>query len=255
MQFLKFSLLQNIPGLQNSITTRDGGVSQGEYSSLNLAYHVGDDVQAVNTNRRLLANELGYDARQLVAAQQVHGAHAEVVTQEYSGCGALDWDSAIPDCDALIVAEPNIPVLIQVADCAPILLVEPEQKVLAVVHAGWRGAVAGICSKTLSKMQSALGCDPQKVLCGIGPSLCAQCFEVGEEVAAQSPESAVVGGYEKPHLDLRAIIRSDLESAGVLSENIEVMNDCPRCNVQTFFSHRRQKGKAGRFGLVAWWQE
>lgn len=173
--------------------------------------------------------------------------------REYSGRGALDFDSAIPDCDALIVAEPKIPVMILVADCAPVLLVDPVRRVLAVVHAGWRGAVAGVTSRTLGEMQKVFGTKTEEVLAAVGPCLCADCFEVGEEVAAQAARTCVIGGYEKPHLDLRALVQHDLKSAGVLAVNVEVLERCPRCENEAFFSHRAQGGKAGRFGLVAWW--
>jgi YfiH family protein len=254
---LSFSFLQDVPSLNHAVTTRDGGVSRAEYSSLNLAFHVGGDEKCVRRNRTLLAEALGYEARTLVAAQQVHGAQAHVVSTQDAGRGALDWDSALPETDALIVAEPRVPVLILVADCAPILLVDPTRRVLAAVHAGWRGAVAGIASQTLQTMTRAFGTNAKDVLAGIGPCLCMNCLEVGEEVAAQvaSTHAARRAEWEKPHLDLRAMIREDLAASGVLASRIEVMDRCPRCENQTFFSHRGQSGKAGRFGLVAWWEE
>jgi YfiH family protein len=264
MKFFRFSSLQSVPNLRHSITTRvletdcaiEGGVSSGEYSSLNLAFHVGDDENLVRENRWRLSGALGYDASTLVVAQQVHGANSQVVTSEYSGRGALDWDSAIPDCDALIVAESKIPLLIQVADCAPVLMVDPARRVLAVVHAGWRGAMAGAASQTIGKMSSEFGTNANEVLCGIGPCLCADCFEIGEEVAAQAPDACVLrdAKWKKPHLDLRALVQEDLRASGVLSSHVEVMDSCTRCESETFFSHRAQGGKAGRFGLVAWWE-
>lgn len=152
-----------------------------------------------------------------------------------------------------------MPILIQVADCAPILLVDPVNHVLAVVHAGWRSAVARIASKTLVKMQSECGTKAQNVEVGIGPCLCEDCFEIGEEVveAAQiiAPEAVIHrSDWQKPHLDLRLLIQRDLESMDVPPENIEFMPFCPCCNHDMFFSHRGQNGKAGRFGLVAWWE-
>lgn len=255
MKFLQFgAAFQSIPGLNHFITTREGGVSSGAYSGLNLAFHVADEQGDVQQNRRLLAEALGYNAGGLIAAQQVHGTNAAIITAQQRGRGAFDWDSALPDCDALIVGETGVPVLIQVADCAPILLVDPRRRVLAVVHAGWRGAVGRIASQTLRKMQQEFGAVADDVLCGIGPCLCPACFEVGEEVATQAPASCVVEGYEKPHLDLAAVIRHDLMENGVPQGQIEIMSSCPQCENQTLFSHRGQKGKAGRFGLVAWWE-
>ena len=254
MQTLYFSSLHDIPGLSHAITTRGRGVSRDEYASLNLAFHVGDEVEHVVENRRRLANRRGYDVEALVCSQQVHSVDSHVVTAEDAGRGALDWHSAIPLTDALITAEKRIPLLILVADCAPILIVDARHGVLAVVHAGWRGAVGEIASQTLARMSAQFGTVAGEVQVGIGPCLCGSCLEIGEEVAALMPESTLIGGYAKPHLDLRGLIQMDLQAAGVLPERIETMNRCPQCENELLFSHRGQKGEAGRFGLVAWWE-
>lgn len=254
MKFLSFDSLRKIPHLRHAITTREGGVSQREYSALNLASHVGDDADDVRENRRRLAGELNFDHLNLVSAQQVHGANAMIVTQKYSRRGALDWDSAISETDALIVNEKQIPLLILVADCAPILIADSKREILAVVHAGWRGAAEKIASQTIAKMQDECGAQVEDLQVGIGPCLCAKCFEIGEEVAAKVPSKFLIEGFEKPHLDLRALIQGDLLAKGVLPSRIETMNHCPKCENEMFFSHRGQNGKAGRFGLVAWWQ-
>lgn len=254
MNTFHFRLMQNISGLRHAVTTRDGGVSSGEYSQLNLGFHVGDDENCVRQNRALLADALRYTGSTPVAAQQTHGTNSHIVLRQDSGRGAMDLKSAIPDCDALIVSEKNIPVLIQVADCAPILIVDQTRKILAAVHAGWRGAVGKIASQTIEKMQSEFGTRVEDLQISIGPCLCADCLEVGEEVAQQAPESCVLRGREKSHLDLRGIIANDCAALGVLPKQIEAMPNCPRCENETFFSHRAQNGIAGRFGLVAWWE-
>lgn len=254
MNLLHFRSMQNIPGLRHAISTRDGGVSSGEYSQLNLGFHVGDDENCVRQNRVLLSDALGYNRSTPIAAQQTHGTNSHIVLRADCGRGAMDLESAIPDCDALIVSEKNIPVLIQVADCAPILIVDSTKKVLAVVHAGWRGAVGKVTSQTIAKMQDEFGTRAEDLHVGIGPCLCAGCLEVGEEVAQLAPENCVIRGREKPHLDLRGIIADDCDTLGVLPKQIEAMPNCPRCENETFFSHRAQGGTAGRFGLVAWWE-
>jgi hypothetical protein len=251
-----FHSLAHIDGLQHAITTRAGGVSHGPYESLNLGYHVGDDAADVTTNRRCVAHALGYDAEQLIAAQQVHGAQCRIVDKNERGLGALSWGTALPNCDAIIVQAAQVPVLIQVADCAPILLVDSAHHVLAVVHAGWRGAVARIVSNTIATMKNTFGVAPHTLFAGIGPCLCANCFEIGPEVAdevATIAPHAVQHREPKPHLDLRALLCEDLQSSGVPHSQIEVLPQCPRCDNETFFSHRGQQGNAGRFGLVAYW--
>lgn len=252
---LQFQYLREIPGLRHAVTTRDGGVSSGEYASLNLAFHVGDETETVRENRRISACKIGFNLENLVAAQQVHGDAIQIVHAQDVGRGALDMESAIPNTDALITDTKNLPLLILVADCAPILLVDPKNQVLAVVHAGWRGALAGIASKTVLRMQSEFGSAPEEILAGIGPCLCLENLEIGPEVAAQVAQAdakSVVPGWEKPHLDLRGLISRDLESVGVRAQNVEAMPFCSKDDAR-FFSHRGQSGIAGRFGIVAWW--
>lgn len=258
MEPTRFASLQNIPGLRHAITTRHGGVSAAPFDSLNLGLHVGDDDAQVLANRGRVAQALGYEERDAVWAQQVHGANASVVTPRERGRGASFYADAICDSDALICASSGVPCWILVADCAPILLVHPARQVLAVVHAGWRGALSRITSRTLARMGEEFGVEAAEVRGGIGPCLCVECLEVGEEVALE-PECAgastciVRAGFEKPHLDLRRVLLDDLKAAGVREENVEVSGECPRCLSHKYFSHRGENGKSGRFGLVAWW--
>ncbi len=253
MRPLQFPTFAAIPGLRHALTTRDGGFSSGPFASLNLAFHVGDAADPVRRNRRALAEKLGYDAEKLVAAQQVHGAACAVIGLDDAGRGALDWDSALPATDALITRESGVPLLILVADCAPILLVEPRARVLALVHAGWRGARAGIAANAVRQINE-LGADASQIRAGIGPCLCPENLEVGAEVAALFDDrSALEKHGEKYRLDLRALIQGDLAEAGVAVANIETRAQCPKREGESFFSHRGQNGVAGRFGIVAWW--
>jgi len=252
-----FQTFATIPGLRHAITTRtDPGVSQGPYAAANLAYHVGDDRDHVTRNRELLARSLGYHPARLTAAQQVHGTNMKIVTKETAGRGALSGADAIPACDALLTREPDLPLLIMVADCAPILMVDPETRALAVVHAGWRGALGGIAGAAVRRMQSEWDTRPENVRVGIGPCLCLECLEVGPEVAAQLNEAdrdCARPGARNPHLDLRRVLGRDLERAGVRRENVEVLEECPRCDGEIWFSHRGHGGATGRFGVVGWW--
>ena len=259
MEFEYFTSLRDIPGLRHAITTRHGGVSGVPFDSLNLGLHVGDDALQVLVNRRLVAEALGFDEADAVWAQQVHGADSRSVSPADRGRGSRDYSDAIRDSDALICANSNTPCWILVADCAPVLLVHPGVQVLATVHAGWRGALGRIGSRTLAKMAAEFGGEASEVLAGIGPCLCVKCLEVGEEVAlaaenAGASSGVVRAGFEKPHLDLRRILLDDLKSAGVREANVEVSGECPRCASDKYFSHRGEDGRAGRFGLVAWWE-
>ncbi len=257
IEFLQFPILSQINGLQHAITTRSGGSSTRPYESLNLGYHVGDDANRVRENRQFVARELGFNVENFVAAQQTHSANIAVVTPANRGCGALDWESAIPETDALVTNETNVALMILVADCAPLLFVDETHHALAVVHAGWRGATQRIASKTVTEMAERFGTKGDDLRVGIGPTLCPQCFEIGNEVADIArniaPRSIIKNGA-KPHLDLRRLLRDDLCSVRVLDSQIEVMERCPRCATGTFFSHRGENGKTGRFALVACWR-
>ena len=255
--FFRFSFLSQIDGLQHAITTRHNGSSTGFCDSLNLGFHVGDNANNVRENRQIVAQELGFDIAHLTCAQQTHGANCEIVTTENRGRGALDWESAIPETDALITSESETPLMILVADCAPLLFVDETNRVLAVVHAGWRGATSRIASKTVLKMAEVFGTKAEDLRVGVGPTLCVNCFQVGNEVAqiaSAIASQSLKNQGEKWYLDMRELLREDLRQVRVLDSQIETMPNCPRCETQTFFSHRGENGKTGRFALVAQWK-
>ena len=259
MEFTRFGSLSRVPNLRHAITTRHGGVSGAPFESLNLGLHVGDDASQVLVNRRIVAEKLGFDWADAVWAQQVHGADACSVSPDDRGRGASDYRDTLGSVDALICGYSDTPCWILVADCAPVLLVHPGVQVLATVHAGWRGALGRIGSRTLAKMAAEFGGEASEVLAGIGPCLCVECLEVGEEVGREAEDAGastciVRAGFEKPHLDLRRVLLDDLKAAGVREDSIEVSGECPRCASGKYFSHRGEGGKTGRFGLVAWWE-
>ena len=168
-------------GADAVVTARSGGVSSGPYATLNLSLSVGDDQECVRQNRRRLAAALGASLEDFVFARQVHGAGVRVVGAADRGSGALCLDDAIADADALVTATPGVVLAILTADCVPIVLHDPVARVLACVHAGWRGTVAGVSAATLAAMQ-ALGSRPSDVIAGIGPAIAAARYQVGADV-------------------------------------------------------------------------
>jgi hypothetical protein len=164
------------------VTTRHGGVSAGRYATLNLSFAVGDEAANVRENRRRAAAALGAAPADFVFAAQVHGRHAEVVSAADRGRGTLAAGDAVGPADALVTAAPGTVLAILVADCVPIVLYDPAAHVLACVHAGWRGTVARAAEAALAAMCS-LGTRPRDVIAGIGPSVAAGSYQVGEEVA------------------------------------------------------------------------
>ncbi len=167
----------------------------------------------------------------MVSLQQIHSSEV-LVAGDQPGCAG--------EGDALITRQPGITVSVRTADCYPILLVDPEAREVAVVHAGWRGTAGGIVRKTLDRMSREFGTAPHRMFAAIGPGIGECCYEVGAEVAAQFGRS----GAGK--LNLAEENRRQLVSAGVAASQIEILGHCTRCDAATFHSYRRDKDAAGR---------
>jgi YfiH family protein len=198
------------------------------------AFSHGDDV-SVKENYFLLFDTLGWDGNHLAIARQVHGTRVMTVGEP----------GVYPDCDGLVTNITGLTIGIQVADCAAIVLFEPEARIAAALHAGWRGAVSGIVFDGLNSMMN-LGGDASKVLAYISPCISLQNFEVGAEVAKLFPdEFCDYTSFDKPHVDLSGFVASQLKSKGVLEKNIESSNHCTFAEDQ-FYSYRRERESAGR---------
>jgi YfiH family protein len=170
-------------GVDAFVTTRHGGVSAGPYATLNLGLHVGDTQADVLVNRRRVAAALGADLGDFVFCNQVHGRRVAVVSAADRGRGAIRLDDAVPVTDALVTADPGTVLAILIADCVPIILADPQAGVLACVHAGWRGTVAGVTGAALHAMRG-LGARPERIRAAIGPAVAADRYQVGPEVMA-----------------------------------------------------------------------
>jgi YfiH family protein len=242
------------------VTTRHGGVSAGGYATLNLSFAVGDEAANVRENRRRAAAALGAVPADFVFAAQVHGSRAEVVSAADRGRGTLTAGDAVGPADALVTATPGTVLAILVADCVPIVLYDPSAHVLGCVHAGWRGTVARTAQAALTAMCS-LGARPQDVVAGIGPSVEAGSYQVGEEVAGAARDAfgqqaqallrpAAAGGPGQWLFDLPAANRHVLRTAGVPDGQIHVAATPTGPGPGLFFSHRAER-PCGRFALAA----
>jgi YfiH family protein len=227
------------PGCRFVLTDRHGGVSPPPFDSLNLGGHVGDDPQAVRTNRSRLAGHLGVPADHLMFMEQVHGDDVVEVTGP--------WTGEPPSCDALVTTRRDLALAVLVADCVPVLLAAPREGVLGVAHAGRAGMVAGIAERLVEAMRD-LGA---RTLIGlVGPSVCARCYPVGdqlrEEVAAVRPVARSVAWHGEASLDVAAGV---LEQLAPHCWDVEQV---PGCTVERpdLFSYRRD-GQTGRFAGVA----
>ncbi|MPY94880.1 MAG: peptidoglycan editing factor PgeF [Acidimicrobiia bacterium] len=251
---LTWALLADQP-VDALVTTRHGGVSAGPYARLNLGLHVGDDPAAVRENRRRAAAALGLRLEDLVFCNQAHGRAVAVVGAEHGGRGTTDDADAIDGVDALVTTTRGLGLVAMVADCAPIVLVDPGAGVLACVHAGWRGTVARVAEAAVETMGS-LGATPGSILAAIGPAVAPERYQVGHEVAAAAraglgPASERVVRPDGPGrwlFDLRSANRVVLEEAGVKTANI-VTADVPSDD-EHFYSDRARR-PCGRFAVLA----
>jgi hypothetical protein len=224
-------------------------VSEGPYESLNLSFSVGDDPAAVLANRRRLAAALDADLADFVFARQVHGAGVAVAGEQDRGRGAATPDGAIPDCDALVTTTPGLSLAILTADCAPIVLHDPDAGVLACVHSGWRGTAARVAAAAVAVM-TKLGADPARTKAGIGPVIDPARYQVGEDVYTAFSGRFTKLDHAGPGrwlFDLRAANRQVLLDAGLAGENIEVTDVATGGD---FFSDRARR-PCGRLALVA----
>lgn len=239
-----------------AVSTRFGGYSQN--GDLNLALHTGDDPDHVIQNRKKFCHAIGLSDDRIVTPQQVHGERIVYVTEKDRGRGVWSYTDAISDCDALITDRPNVALFLCFADCVPILLVDPVNRVIGLSHAGWKGTAKKIGQKTLLQMQARFGTKPQNCLIGIAPSIGACCYEVDDHVVNEFRKeyvsldtfltpSAEQGKY---HLNLWQANRLQLEEIGVPSANIVSADICTSCNAKILFSYRAEQGKTGRIAAV-----
>jgi len=256
----RFSIFEPYHEMTHFISTRIGGYSRGPYESLNLGYGTDDDADTVTRNRLLLAEDLGIPLDWFVFPRQTHSNHVYRVVEGDRGLGSMDRQTAIPDTDALVTHVRHTCIVVQVADCVPVLLFDPVQRVIAVVHAGWRGTASAIVAETVRAMQHHYGSRPADILAAIGPSIQGCCYQVGEDVYQafvswdNTREKIFQYRNHQLLLDLVAANQLLLLNLGVDARNIATTDYCTRCNPGYFFSSRYGKGNTGRFiaGMMLW---
>jgi YfiH family protein len=228
------------PGYRVAFSTREGGVSEGSFRSLNLGLLTADEPANVLENRRRLCAAIGADADQGTMAYQVHGAR--VVEAEPLGLAAPG--TRYPACDGLVTGRAGLALMLVAADCVPVALARTSgRRRLAVLHVGWRGLLAGIVAEGVKAL------DGGGAAAAVGPGIGQCCYDVGDEVAA--PFLARFGGevVSGGRLDLPAAVELALREAGV--DAVERNGHCTACEPELLFSHRRDRGCTGRQGVVA----
>lgn len=239
---LRPRIFADVPSVTGGVSTRHGGVSGPPYDTLNLGRHVDDDPSCVEENRRRFCAALDTDPAWLATAGQVHGSTVRVI----------DAPRHEPFCDGIVTTTPKVLLAIATADCAAVLLADPENQVAGACHAGWRGAAARIVPDTVETMET-LGATPDTLRAFVGPCISREAFEVGPEVAARFDDAVVHRRDEwpRPHVDLTAALQRQLEEAGLSPDAVEVSDRCTASETDTFFSHRASGGTTGRmFGAV-----
>jgi YfiH family protein len=270
LQILELAPFQKLPWLVHGFSTRPGGVSPLESKKvLNLGFMEWDSGENVLENRRLFQSALGAADLELNPLKQVHSDLLRVFP---------DATSDVPKGDASATIHPRLLLAIQTADCLPILLVDPKKRVVAAVHAGWRGTLARITQKAVGRMQFEYSSKPKDLLAAIGPSIGPCCYEVAADFVTKFAAQFVDAGeyFDEPrsgeepnplqwlnmkppghqpppknvHLDLRKANHSQLVAAGLLAKNIYVSGLCTACHTSLLFSHRREGPLSGRLMSV-----
>ncbi|MBQ9142508.1 MAG: peptidoglycan editing factor PgeF [Lachnospiraceae bacterium] len=270
MEYLTFPKLSEIDCIEHLFTTRIGGVSKGDYATLNFSVIRGDESEAVLENYRRVGEIFGEAAGRFVATDQTHTTNIRVVTEADAGKGVI-VPRDYTDIDGLLTKEKGLILSCFFADCVPLYFVDSVREVIGLAHSGWRGTVAGMGACMVKRMQEEFGCEPKDIQTAIGPSICQACYEISEEVAEQfqagfwkekcvktfCKEACLAGLHPtgellvagkavgKYQLDLWLANYVVLRSAGILPEHISMTDICTNCNPDYLFSHRATGGKRG----------
>lgn len=254
--YLSFPVLSQFSFLKHGFSTRLGGVSEGIFSSMNFGADNGayqDDPANIIENYRRIAKSIGVAPESLVISRQVHKTNIRVVREEDRGKGLyvpVDYE----EIDGLITDKPDITLVTKYADCVPLYFVDPVKRVIGLSHSGWRGTVKKIGRITIEALQKNFGCNPGDIIAVIGPSICPDCYEIGEETALEfkkafplSWDSGILKDKKngKYLCNLWAANHTVLAEAGLDPENIHISGVCTCCNSELLFSHRKTGGKRG----------
>ncbi|MCX4232971.1 peptidoglycan editing factor PgeF [Streptomyces sp. A15ISP2-DRY2] len=238
------SSTSTVSGAHFAFTDRWGGVSAVPYEELNLGGAVGDDSEAVRTNRELAAKSLGLDPARVVWMNQVHGPDVAVVDEPWG-------ERPVPEVDAVVTARRGLALAVLTADCTPVLLADPVAGVVAAAHAGRPGMVAGVVPAAVAAMEE-LGAEAARIVARTGPAVCGRCYEVPDamraEVAAVEPAAYAETTWGTPAVDVTAGVHAQLERLGVRDRE-----QSPVCTIESddHFSYRRD-GRTGRLAGYVW---
>ena len=247
---ISFDIFNQFPEITQFCTTRQGGVSEGNFTSLNISPFVGDNIDHQKKNIEILRNHL--KVNDIVFPYQIHGSEIQVIDDNFLQQNIPDRNKLLHGIDALVTNEKDICIGVTTADCVPITFYDPRNEVIAVAHAGWRGTCARIAEKTIKIMQSKFGCSASDIYILIGPSISAVVYNVGNEVyesfkTAKFPVDLIFKRTnELLYLDLWTANRWLFEQCGISSRKIQVAEMCTFTQNERFFSARKQGINSGR---------
>jgi len=234
--------------IRHGIFSRHGGVSEAPWNSLNLGASIGDDAAAVRENHRRMYQAAAVNAAGAYSCWLVHSVDTLVLGPRSNG--------QLQKADAIITNLPDRPLVMRYADCVPLLLYDRSKRAIGLGHAGWRGTVQGMAANMVRMLRATYACRPEDIAALLGPAISARNYEVGEEVVTQAEAyfGAAAGliwrepSTGRPHFDLWQANRLDFARCGV--KNVKILDICTYENTEDFYSHRAEKGRTGRFGVV-----
>lgn len=253
--YITFPRLEATGAVRHLFSTRIGGVSEGQFASMNTNF-AHDKREAVEENYRRLCAVVGINTENLVLSHQTHTNNVKIVNKR--DCGTGYSKPPFCDIDGLITNESGVALVTQYADCVPLLFCDPVRRVCATSHAGWQGTASRIGEVTVEKMVQEFGSRREDIVAAIGPSICRTCYEVDTPVYKAFLTSGInLDGAFFPkgdgvhfNLDLKRANLNILLSCGILRENIDVADLCTCCSSETLHSHRATGGKRGNLAAI-----
>jgi len=245
--------IERLAGFDHGFTAKSGGVSEGCFASLNLSFTRPENRDNVMENYRIFCRAAEIPFESMVMDNYEHGTTVLKVDRTDAGKGYLT--DPLPPCDGLVTNDPAVTLITGHADCMAFYFIDPVKRCIGLAHAGWRGALGRIGAKVVERMAAEYGSDPSDIIAGVGPSICPDCFEVGDNVAQEFaqgfPDLPCVLPREnaRPHVDLWMIACEQFVEAGVLPEHISLFDVCTMTTPR-LYSHRRDKGNTG--GMAAY---
>ncbi|MEC9487982.1 MAG: peptidoglycan editing factor PgeF [Halanaerobium sp.] len=247
---------EEIEWLEHCFTTREGGISIGAYTSLNLGLHTDDNPENVRENRARLAGAFSFMPDAFVCAEQIHGNKVAVVTGKDRGRGAMQNEDALQETDGMVTDNASLPLLSFYADCVPVMVIDRNKRAIGIGHAGWKGTLERIGAELVAQFRRAFNSNPEELEAWIGPAIGACCYEVDDRVSKpfQKEFPFFASIYqptegERGYLDLKETNRRILLKAGLRETRVTVSKLCTSCQQELFFSYRRD-GRCGRMGAL-----